>query len=223
MTFMPIFLDIWFYQYDPANSDNEANRDLLDSQEWLRADNLAREEDRWRFTAQHAVLRRVLASYLEVAPAAICFSYGQTGKPLLAAPSALKLEFNLSHSGDLAAIAVTNTGSVGIDIERIRAVEHISTLSQKVFSPTELREIGTAISPREFLELWTTKETVLKFTGEGIASDLTQRTVGRATNTPRKITNNPECWVTSLECPEGYVGAIASSTPKAASVKWLHQ
>ncbi len=129
MTFMPIFLDIWFSQYDPDSSDNEANRELLDSQERRRADHFAREEDRLRFTAQHAALRRVLADYLEVEPTAICFSYGEAGKPLLAAPTEVKLEFNLSHTGNLAAIAVTNSGPVGVDLERLRDVENLLSLS----------------------------------------------------------------------------------------------
>jgi 4'-phosphopantetheinyl transferase len=219
MTFMPSFLDIWFYQYDPDSSDNDANRELLDSHERCRADHFARVEDRLRFTAQHAGLRRVLADYLEVEPAAVCFSYGETGKPLLARQHAAKLEFNLSHSGDLVAIAVTNAGPVGIDIERLREVENLSSLSAKVFSTTELTEFGIVLSPREFLELWTTKEAVLKFTGEGIANDLTQLTVGRATNTPRKLTKESDCWVTSLDCPEGFVGAIASSGPQIANFK----
>ncbi len=149
------------------------------------------------------------------------FSYGETGKPLLAKPWEGKLEFNLSHSGELAAIAVTNTGPVGVDLERLRVVQHMSTLSEKVFSPTERAQLGSEISPHEFLELWTTKEAVLKFTGEGIASDLSQRTVGRATTDPRKLASPSNCWVTSFVCPEGYVGAIASSTPLLATVKWL--
>jgi 4'-phosphopantetheinyl transferase len=221
MTFMPSFLDIWFYQYDPGSSDNAANWEILDSQERSRVEHFTREEDRRRFTAQHAAMRRLLANYLEIEPAAICFSYGATGKPLLAELQSGELEFNLSHSGELAAIAVTNSGPVGVDLEWLREVQHRRTLSEKVYSPTELAEFESGISSREFLELWTTKEAVLKFTGEGIASDLTQRTVGRACRTPRQLSGAANCWVTSIAGPEGYVGAIASATPLIASVKWL--
>ncbi|HKO39194.1 MAG TPA: hypothetical protein VJU14_12580 [Solirubrobacterales bacterium] len=73
----------------------------------------------WRLTPSPDALRRVLAVYLREQPQEIELTRGKHGKPRLAADSA-RLEFNLSHSGDLALVAVSGTLEVGIDVERMR-------------------------------------------------------------------------------------------------------
>lgn len=72
--------------------------------------------------------------------------------------------FNLSHSGDWLLLAVGDT-PVGADIEKITKIR--PKTMEKYFSQSEQERVkknGT----KAFFELWTQKESYVKYTGEGI-------------------------------------------------------
>ena len=72
--------------------------------------------------------------------------------------------FNLSHSGDFLLLAVGDT-PVGADIEKITKI-HPKTL-EKCFSKEEqgyVEKVGTDA----FFEIWTKKESYVKYTGVGM-------------------------------------------------------
>jgi 4'-phosphopantetheinyl transferase len=73
----------------------------------------------WRLRRSGDALHRVLAVYLGQQPQQIRFERGEHGKPHLA-DAAIRLEFNLSHSGELALVAVSGEHEVGVDVERVR-------------------------------------------------------------------------------------------------------
>ncbi|HEX6602937.1 MAG TPA: hypothetical protein VF030_09880 [Solirubrobacterales bacterium] len=73
----------------------------------------------WRLAPSPDALRRVLAIYLGQGPSQIRLTEGEHGKPRLADPEAT-LRFNLSHSGEIALVAVSGEVEVGVDVERIR-------------------------------------------------------------------------------------------------------
>jgi phosphopantetheinyl transferase len=75
-----------------------------------------REEPARRWLASRWALRRVLEGYLAKTAAAIELEVTEGGKPRLRGGG---LEFNLSHSGGLALVAVAGC-EVGVDVERIR-------------------------------------------------------------------------------------------------------
>lgn len=83
-------------------------------------------------------------------------------------PKVKGLCFNLSHSGDYVICAVSRM-QVGCDIEQIRPVE--KRLEERVLSVEERRSInglsGEAYD-REFLRIWTKKESFLKMKGIGL-------------------------------------------------------
>lgn len=105
-------------------------RARLDSSGWRRAVDLPVTEReramgmrsgdvRRRWVAARWALRAVLSAYLERDPVAIELRLGEHGKPQLAEPGAA-LRFNLSHSGELALIAVSLDRDVGVDVQRMR-------------------------------------------------------------------------------------------------------
>lgn len=91
----------------------------------------------------------------------------EKGKPYF--PGCPGLHFNLSHSGGLCLCAVGD-GPVGVDIELVRPRRALEDLGARAFSAPELawftRRGGTL---EDFYTLWTRKEALAKFTGEGIA------------------------------------------------------
>jgi 4'-phosphopantetheinyl transferase len=127
--------------------------------------------DSTRYTTVRGALRHVLARYLGRSPRELVFRYGAHGKPELADGA---IRFNVSHSGDLALLAVSATSDVGIDVEHIGAgaekedVEWIfpaQTLRSLMELPQPARELA-------FLQGWTRMEAYSKARGEGLPSNL---------------------------------------------------
>ncbi len=95
-------------------------------------------------------------------------SYGKNGKPWLATYP--HIHFNISHCKRAVACAVS-TANVGIDVECVDFFE--TSLAERICDGQELAVIMAADRPDiAFTKLWTAKESVLKFTGEGLRDDI---------------------------------------------------
>lgn len=87
------------------------------------------------------------------------------GKPYL---ENYPLHFNVSHSGDYLAIAVSEN-SVGVDIQEPKYIK--DGMFRKVVQPEEEGLIGEK-KERDFLRLWTLKESFVKAEGKGLRISL---------------------------------------------------
>jgi 4'-phosphopantetheinyl transferase len=114
---------------------------------------------------QHAMVRALLARYLGVPPAALAFTRGARGKPAVAG-----LEHNLSHTDDVALLAVARVNPLGVDVERLAARLEPAELARLVLAPAE----AACLDRAAFLRIWCRKEACLKATGVGLLDDLTQ-------------------------------------------------
>ena len=101
------------------------------------------------------------------------------GKPYF--ESLVDFYFNVSHSGDLTAIAVSDQ-NIGIDAEKLRTP---NLKVAKRFCEDEYAYINKSPSPTAFFEIWTKKEAYLKYTGEGLHGRLNSFSVFK-TDTPIK-------------------------------------
>ncbi|WP_448564212.1 4'-phosphopantetheinyl transferase family protein [Trichothermofontia sp.] len=176
---------------------------LLDAQEQQRADRFIQDSDRQRFIISHGTLRQILGWYLAIAPRQLGFQVNAFGKPYVAgAPIA----FNLSHSGQGAAIAVTAGTPVGIDIEASRPIANLPALGRHVFSPAEqaaFREIPATDQLSAFFQLWTRKEALLKAVGRGLHVSPTRLTLGftaepQAIDLPTALAGCGDCGFTRV-------------------------
>jgi 4'-phosphopantetheinyl transferase len=153
----------------------------LSEDEVARANRLRFEEDRIRWIRARSSLRLILARYEGGDPAALVFRYGEHGKPAL-----INIEFNLSHSGDWAMIAVARSIPVGVDIERMRA---------NVDMPALLRRLGETELPQgepELYQVWTRREARTKAEGRPLFA--------MPANDTRVI---------DIAAPPGYAGSVA--------------
>jgi len=93
----------------------------------------------------------------------------QGGKPFLDAPG-WEGDFSVSHSGGVVAVAVTSSGKIGVDVEKVRPVmEELIPECLAEGEREEWREAVTEESRRGlFFRYWTLKEAYLKYTGAGI-------------------------------------------------------
>lgn len=157
----------WFRLDDPSNGAVSC----LSVDESLRRDCFVHLRDRARFAAARTALRRILALHTEIAASVLVFEYGKYGRPALAQASA-PIDFNLSHSDDIGAMALSNHCRVGLDLEVPRDfTRYYTEAAADVLRPEE-REVVNAASPTErsrlFLKYWTAKESVLKLLGTGL-------------------------------------------------------
>jgi len=169
---------------------------VLSRDELLRAGRFARPGDRGRYIAAHGALRMVLGLYLQADPQSLEFRAGPAGKPALV-QTFTDLRFNLSHSGDLALIAVTRGREVGVDVERVQRDIEFDPIVEHYFDPDEAWDLRTA-PPEErvsrFFDLWTRKEACVKADGGGLGAKL----------------HNARFSAQNLRPALGYAGAVAS-------------
>jgi len=146
----------------------------LSPDEQARADRFRFACDRDRFAFCRGALREILGGYLACPASEIALVYGAYGKPALAAFHGSPVRFNVSHSNDVALIAVTHEREVGVDVEEIAAERPWETIAPSVFSPRERARIAVlppAERLRAFFAFWTLKEAFLKANGAGFLGD----------------------------------------------------
>lgn len=121
--------------------------------------------------------RRVLSGYTGVAPGDWQFARNEQGKPAIAGTTHA-LDFNLSHSGDWLACAVTAGTAVGVDIESIGRGRDVMRLARRFFRPEEVAALQDCRGARRrdrFYDFWTLKEAAVKARGETLVSGLESR------------------------------------------------
>ena len=96
------------------------------------------------------------------------FDYSEHGKPSIVGHP--EIYFNLSHCRSVAACVVSSS-PVGVDVDEVR--EFKDSLARQVLNDDEYAMVSSSSQPaREFIRLWTMKESYLKLTGDGITRDL---------------------------------------------------
>jgi 4'-phosphopantetheinyl transferase len=222
-----------------ASLDLSTSR-VLRLRETLTADELGRvarfhfQEDRDRFIVARGSLRTILCRYLGLEPGQIRFSYGPFGRPALVAPSGFSgqwaLDFNLSHSGDLALFAFAQGRKVGIDVERISADVDWEPMAERFFSPREsaaLRVLPPDVRREAFFTCWTRKEAFVKAQGEGLSLPLDRFDVSVVPGKPATllaIRGDPgeaSRWMLrDLSPGPGYVAALAAEGHDWRLAQW---
>ncbi|MFN2606621.1 MAG: 4'-phosphopantetheinyl transferase superfamily protein [Acidimicrobiales bacterium] len=157
-----------------VGADEEAAWATLAPDETARADRFIFEADRRRFVAGRAAVRSVLGERLDLQPAEVRLSVDEWGKPVLAGVAGGP-SFNVSHSGDVAVVAVADGRSVGVDVEVLRPGVGDLDVARRLFSPAERAALG-AVAPEDvdaaFLRVWTRKEAWVKAKGQGLSIPL---------------------------------------------------
>ncbi len=207
-----VAIDAWRDRYSGFES-------LLRPAEAQRAASFRFAEPRERFVITRGALRILLSHYLARPAKDIEFSYGGSGKPNAHGIAAqCELQFNVSHSGDRALIAVTSGCEIGVDIERIREIRHWQAIAKRYFHPEEIRDIMAAShhGPEAFFRCWTNKEALLKAVGAGVMGPLNAFRVPVVASEPAWValpestwSSAKRCWLAPLDAGRGYAAAVA--------------
>ncbi|MDB4906556.1 MAG: 4-phosphopantetheinyl transferase [Gemmatimonadetes bacterium] len=177
---------------------------LLNASERARANRMASPGTRRLFVTCRTALRVILGDALGLPPLSIALVAGAGGKPALDMPAALS--FNVSHSGDVALIALARGVNVGVDVERVPDDVAALAAVEAYLTPRERRELIAhlpAEHPGFVTAAWTRREALLKGRGAGISE------VGLR----RDPTTDPDWTVRDVEMPPGYRAALAVELP----------
>jgi 4'-phosphopantetheinyl transferase len=214
---------IWRIRLEAERPVISESLKLLSVDEKVRAERSHFQKDRDRFVLARAAVRKILGSYLDVLPAQIRFSYSRFRKPALDQEKyGNLLRFNLTHSREVALLAVTRENEVGVDIEYIDGQFPFAKIAPDCFSPAELAALNSVSSAERasaFFSGWTRKEAFIKAVGDGLSYPLKEFTVSLdpCEVNDHLISNDPDGirhWtLISLAPGPGYAGALAAKGP----------
>ena len=169
----PGTVSVWRVRLDSPSLRAAPLEAVLSVDERARAARLHFEHSRRTFIVTRAVLRLILSRQMGTEPDAVRFVYSAEGKPSLVA-AGCRLRFNVSHSGDVALVAVTIGVEVGVDVERVRPVPDALSIARRFYTAREATLVGQQTEgerDRVFLSIWTRKEACLKAVGRGLLID----------------------------------------------------
>jgi len=176
---------VWWLRTDRIDDGcQERLHGILDRTEQGRARRFVSAQDQRDFIVCHALLRVMLSRTAGRPPGTWTFSPGPHGKPGVAAEHGLPdLQFNITHTRGLVAVALSWRGPIGVDAQILDAALDEVALAKRFFAAAEA-ELVTAASalerPRVFAQLWTLKEAYIKATGLGLSTPLDSFAFGLA-------------------------------------------
>jgi len=124
-----------------------------------------------------------------IKPNAISFKYTYYQKPYLDI-NPFNLQFNMSHSHNMAILAITKAYPIGADLECLKPIENVTDIARQFFSPQEYSKFILVPEDQKietFYTIWTRKEAFIKAIGEGLSYPLNIFDVAFLPNDPIKI------------------------------------
>lgn len=224
LTPTPDAIACWRVDLEQADDRVAALAEVLADDEQERANRFVFARDRRRFVVTRACLRVVLGAAEGRPPASIRFAYGERGKPSLAGDATLRpLHFSVSHTQEVAVIALSRHAALGVDVEALRPLPDAADIACRYFTAAEADTIATAPAAERLLTFflcWTRKEAVAKVQGDGLALALDRYRVSCRPGEPARVleidgsaANAAEWSVYHLSPAPGFVGAAAMHAP----------
>jgi 4'-phosphopantetheinyl transferase len=169
----------------------EILKGYLSEDEKRKSDRLRILKQKQRYIIAHAFLRCLLSHYILENPAILNIIRDKYGKPELKTENdQSKVNFSLSHSDDLVAVAIHRNQKIGIDIEKIMTGKNFLGIAKRFFSTDEFMALDS-LNPEEqliaFYLCWTRKEAYLKATGRGIRLPISNFTVSITPDLPASL------------------------------------
>ncbi|MCD4679027.1 MAG: 4'-phosphopantetheinyl transferase superfamily protein, partial [Bacteroidales bacterium] len=157
------------------------------------------------------MVRAFISKELNLKNSRITFNLSDKGKPYLTGYP--NLFFNVSHAGEWVVVAFSEN-NIGIDVERIKKINY--NVAELFFSKEENLNLNN-LSGKEkleyFFDLWTMKESYLKYTGKGLSEPLNSFTVEK---TGSKLhlshpSSKEKVFLKQYELDKGYKLSVCSS------------
>jgi 4'-phosphopantetheinyl transferase len=211
---------LWVISLDAPIYSMEECTHLLSIEEKKQVERFRFQEQKRRYTLAHASLRKILSKYMPGKPETIHYEINAFGKPTLGNQHAFRnIQFNLSHSGELALIAICQGRQIGVDIEMIRPLHDYMKVAKRYFAPDEvsiLQKMDPLHSRRAFIQLWAGKEALIKAQGSGMSIPLNRFSLVELIESSAvrgcklDMPGGSSSWfVQRVKLVRGYLGALA--------------
>ena len=215
MQILPHHIHVWSADLAITPAQADSLQRLLSPDENERLHPIRLSTQRQRFVAARGMLRQILSIYLAIPPEQIQLAYGEHKKPHLNNTHASPIQFNLTHSGDVALYAIAHSIPVGIDIEKTETTYN-PDIAKRYFSPTEnaaIAKLPKNEQAKAFYTIWSRKEALIKAIGKGLTMPLTSFSV-TANDISEDIVLNDTTWaLTSLSLYPEFASALATKSP----------
>lgn len=207
---------VWLAWIDESASNIERYIKFLPPHEVAQAERFQGVPNRHRYIVTRGLLRAILSRYLQTKPECLRFFSNEHGKPFLAFPGgAQAVNFNLSHSSELALFAITHQERrIGVDLERIRTIVSVDQIAEKFFSSAECAAFEIMPEPlksQSFLRSWTRMEAYIKALGMDLTAASKDNRIPLPGKIPGQEREHMEEFPWSINCwepaPE-YVAAV---------------
>ena len=197
---------------------------LLSTEEKERSERFKFFKHRKLFIASHGFMRSVLSLYLDTPAELIEFSLKEQGKPrLILNDGQADIRFNLSHSNNLALLAIRESHEVGIDVEFMEKKLEWKKIIKRFFTEAEQKALFVLPEDQQrsaFFEVWTRKEAHMKVTGQGLYLSPSKFTVSVPPEPARFIEqlnteNNHNWYMQDISLPEtfkDYTACLSTAT-----------
>lgn len=176
----PSEIHVWFCR--PKNIRDPAllkgYHRMLSPEETTQQARFYFEKDRHTYLVTRAMVRTLLSRYGDLAPRDWQFEKNEYGRPSIASDLGYgALQFNISHTEGLIAIAFALERDIGIDVERADRDSDVVQLADRYFSEHEVRDLHRIPAEEQklrFFDYWTLKEAYIKARGMGLSIPLNQ-------------------------------------------------
>ena len=224
----PTGVDLWLLDLDCCKElSPQIYLEALPTEELTRAQKFNAGQNQFLLT--RLFLREALARYTGIAPRDIDIARTPNGKPFLANTSA-PLHFNLSHTSNVAALAVSAQGELGVDIE-ILEERNFLRIAHRYFHAKEVEQLQSCNETERatlFFKLWTLKEAFLKATGEGIANGLNKVSFSFGEDSitasfDKSLQESPDDWqFQQAILPKNLLVALALKSKNTTKTQWFY-
>ncbi len=188
--------DVHVWKLKLSGSLHGLSVSMLSEEEVEKVNRLRSPELRAWALSMRVQLRELLSLYLNLKPIDIRFQQAEFGKPSIINSA---LSFNVSHSADVALVAVSLCRELGVDVEQWRELDNLEGLVQRNFSRDEKHQwlsVSNEQKQQTFFNIWTCKEAFIKATGRGLGMGV------------RRCTFNLQSPYEIRQCPEQYGDAV---------------
>lgn len=175
---VPGEVQLWLIRVPEANLEVDRLTARLSPAERERARAKRVAEKRHEYIAGQASLRTLLARQLDIDPMLVEYARGPKGKPYLDTSihsGSPRVQFNITHSGALVMVAMALDAELGVDVEWHNERTNPDRVARRAFSKAEqdaMSALPASARRRHFFALWTCKEALVKCTGLGIHSGM---------------------------------------------------
>lgn len=197
---------------------HEAPESFLSPAELLYFHQLTNDKRKTEYSQSRFALKSLLRQKTSLALVDIQFDKIGEGKPVL---SGTKIDFNLSHSGECFALALSEKGQIGVDIEKKHTPQHLTRIAAKFFSPSETALIAQEPNSRKqaevFSKFWSGKEALIKAVGGGVFKNVHEVTIDshswQIQRLPASFGGLSQWQLDFFENIEGYICSVAFKNP----------